>query len=228
MQAIVLADGDVPSRARLDAVWPGWSTPDAIVVAADGGARHAAGLGLRIDIWAGDGDSIDPGLLASLAADGVDVRRYPADKDASDTELAVGAAIEGGADSVVILGGLGGPRLDHGLANIGLLALPALRRRPSVILDATTRVTALFAPGEDGEAARRRLDGPVGDGVSLLPMGDGVEGVTTSGLAYPLADEALSAGPARGLSNLRTSPDAWVSLRRGGLLIIETAATLRR
>lgn len=228
MQAIVLADGEVPSRARLDAVWAGWSSPDALVVAADGGARHAAPLGLRIDIWVGDGDSVDRDMLASLVAEGIEIRRFPTDKDASDTELAIGTAVERGADSIVVLGGLGGPRLDHGLANIGLLALPALRERPSVILDGTNRVSALFAPGPDGGVVQRPLGGPIGDGVSLLPIGDGVEGVTTGGLAYPLADEGLPAGPARGLSNLRTSPDAWVALRRGGLLIVETAATLRR
>ncbi|HEX2626395.1 MAG TPA: hypothetical protein VHL56_05775, partial [Candidatus Limnocylindrales bacterium] len=70
--AIVLADGDVPSRDLLDTTWPGWLDGVELVVAADGGARHAEGLRLAIDIWIGDGDSVDPELLARLEADGVD------------------------------------------------------------------------------------------------------------------------------------------------------------
>ena len=57
-------------------------------------------------------------------------------------------------------------------------------------------------------------------------MGAGVEGVTTHGLAYPLDDEPLPAGPARGLSNVRESADAAVMVRRGLLLIVESPATL--
>ena len=68
----------------------------------------------------------------------------------------------------------------------------------------------------------------VGDLVSLLPLGDGVEGVTTSGLQYPLTDEPLPAGPARGLSNVRQEAAATVTVRRGLLLIVESPATFPR
>jgi thiamine pyrophosphokinase len=56
--AIVLAGGAVPARADLDAAWPGWDAGLDTVVAADGGARHASALGLAVDHWVGDGDSI--------------------------------------------------------------------------------------------------------------------------------------------------------------------------
>ena len=42
--AIVLADGDVPRRELLDSTWPDWRDGVELLVAADGGARHAAGL----------------------------------------------------------------------------------------------------------------------------------------------------------------------------------------
>jgi thiamine pyrophosphokinase len=66
------------------------------------------------------------------------------------------------------------------------------------------------------------LGGRVGDLVSLFPFGDDALGVATDGLAYPLRDEPLRFGPARGLSNVRSSPEARVSLRAGRLLIVET------
>ena len=40
-----------------------------------------------------------------------------------------------------------------------------------------------------------------GDYVSLLPLSERVDGVTTHGLRYPLSDATLTQGPARGLSN---------------------------
>jgi thiamine pyrophosphokinase len=226
MQAIVLAGGDVASRRAIDAAWPGWLAADTLVIAADGGARHAPALGLRIDRWIGDGDSTDPADLAALVAAGVSVEHVPTDKDASDTELAVGLAVDAGADEIVILGAMGGLRMDHALANIGLLALPSLEARRVVILDASVRITRLSAPDAHGRPVAWSLSGRVGDIVSLLTVGDGVAGVTTRGLRYPLSDEPLPAGPARGLSNVRLEPDAAVTVRAGTLLIVESPATL--
>ena len=179
-------------------------------------------------IWVGDGDSVDPAELERLAADGADIRRVAEAKDESDTELALLAALERGADEIVILGALGGARIDHALANVGLLAHPALAGRRAILLDAGARVSFLRAPAPDGSPIERALPGRVGDLVSLLPLGDGVVGVTTSGLVYPLADEPLPAGPARGLSNIRQKSDAAVTVRRGMLLIVESPATLQR
>ena len=226
MKAIVLADGDAPYRAALDAAWPGWAEGAGVVIAADGGARHADGLGLAIDTWVGDGDSIAPDLLDTLAERGVTIRRAAAAKDESDTELAVLAALASGPDEVVILGALGGVRFDHTLANVGLLAMPQLAGLRAALLDARSRVRLITAPDGAGAAVRLTLPGRVDDLVSLLPYGEGVVGVTTEGLAYPLADEPLPPGPARGLSNVRTTPEAAVTVRSGRLLVIETPATL--
>jgi thiamine pyrophosphokinase len=225
-KAIILADGDAPARAELDLAWPRWADGVTLVVAADGGARHAPGLGLRIDCWVGDGDSIGNEALAALAMDGVEIRRVATAKDESDTELAVALALERGAGAVVVLGAFGGVRFDHALANVGLLAMPALAGRAAELLDGRTRVRLVRAPAASGAPVRLELPGRLGDLVSLLPYGHGVEGVTTDGLAYPLRDEPLPAGPARGLSNVRAREDAAVTVRRGLLLVVETPATL--
>jgi thiamine pyrophosphokinase len=217
---LVVADGDVAERAALDAAWPGWADAIGLVVAADGGAHGATRLGFAIDLLVGDADSIDPAELARLAASGVPIRRASREKDESDTELAILAAVELGAETIVVVGAFGGRRLDHALANVGLLAHPALARQPCVLLTAEGRVTLVTGP------ATREVDGRVGDLVSLLPLGDGVTGVTTAGLAYPLRDEPLPVGPARGLSNIRTAEAARVTVRSGHLLIVETPATL--
>lgn len=226
MDALILADGAVPDRSQLDLDWPGWDTEVGLVIAADGGARHAEPLGLTLDLWVGDGNSIGEAGLAALDAAGVPLERARPDKDESDTELAMLAAIHRGVTGIVILGALGGTRIDHALANIDLLAHPDLDGRAVTILGAGARIGLIRAPGPAGDAVERQFAGRRGDVVSLLPIGPGVEGVTTDGLAYPLADEPLPIGRTRGLSNVRVADEARVSVRRGLLLVVESPATL--
>lgn len=228
MHAVVVADGDTPERRALDAAWPGWDEDVELVVAADGGARSCPALGLAPHLIVGDGDSIGPDELDLLEASGVAVERAPIDKDETDTELAILAALRRGASRLTVVGAFGGPRLDHELANLGLLALPALVGREVCLLDARARVSLVQAPAPGGGPVERALPGPIGAIVSLIPSGERVEGVTTRGLRYPLADEPLPAGPARGLSNVRLASDAAIVVRRGRLLVVEGPATLAR
>lgn len=226
--ALILADGAVPPRALLDAAWPGWDEGIAIVVAADGGARHATPLAVQVDRWVGDGDSVDPVLLEALAAAGVEIRRVATDKDESDAELALLAALDEGAEDVTILGALGGARIDHALANVGLLGHPALAGRPARLYDERgARISLLEAPDDAGRPVTRELRGLAGDLISLIPSGVTATGVSTTGLRFPLDREALVLGRTRGVSNVRTGEEASVTLESGRLLVVETPANLR-
>ncbi len=221
--ALVVADGDVPAHAALDAAWPGWDAGVADVVAADGGLARARALGVRPDVLVGDLDSLAPALAAQAEADGIPARRARPDKDESDAELALLEAIARGATRITMLGAFGGPRLDHALANVWLLAHPALASAAIVLLDARSRVFLVQAPGHDGGPVTRALPGRGGATITLLPFGGDVAGVTTRGLVYPLRDEPLTVGPARGLSNVRESTEASVTIRSGRLLVVESA-----
>ena len=211
MRAVVIAGGE-PAEADI-----AWLDGVDLVVAADAGAHWLADRNVQPDQLVGDLDSVDPALVAELEAAGVQVQRHPRDKDASDAELAVESAVSAGADSVVVLGALGGRRLDHELANLLLLADPAWHRELDDLrlVRGTTTVRVLHGPN------RITLDGAAGSLITLLPVGGDAEGVRTSGLRYPLAGERLALGRSRGLSNMVTSPPASISLERGQLLIIE-------
>ena len=213
--AIVVADGARSSRAALDAAWPGWDRGRRFVVAADGGAAAASALSLPIDLVVGDMDSVAPELLASLRAADVAVEVWPRDKDASDTELALRSATGHAPGRIVILGAVGGGRLDHALANVALLGLAELSGREVSLFDDASRLQLATGPCEVS------LEGRVGDLVSLLPLGGDVVGVRTDGLAFPLFDETLAVGSTRGLSNVRTAPTAHVRVDAGRLLIVE-------
>jgi len=221
--ALVIAAGEVGERQALDAAWPGWDEGVELVIAADGGYASAGRLGFAPDLLIGDLDSIDAETHARAAAAGLAVERASPDKDASDTELAVLEARRRGADRITVLGALGGPRLDHALANIWLLAHPSLGGTETVLLDSVTRLSIVRAPDASGKPVTRRVDGQSGATITLLPLGGEVTGVTTDGLRYPLRDEPLHVGPARGLSNVRTATTASVRVRAGRLLVVEQA-----
>jgi thiamine pyrophosphokinase len=191
----------------------------ALVVAADGGADALAAFGRNPDRLVGDLDSVSRHRLDALTRAGIPIARHPADKDASDTELAVETALSAGASHVVILGALGGPRLDHELANLLLLAEPDVARIDARIVRGPVTVRALRGPG------RRRLDGRVGDTVTLLPLGGDAIGVTTEALQWSLAGTTLRIGRSRGLSNRVVASEASVAVDSGVLLVIETAAS---
>jgi thiamine pyrophosphokinase len=215
--ALIVANGDVAARAALDDAWPGWDDGVTDVIAADGGLAHARALGLAPDLLVGDLDSLAAAAAAEAAGTGTEILRAPTDKDESDTELALLEAVRRGATRITVLGAFGGPRLDHALANIWLLAHSGLAGVEVTLLDGAARARLLRGPGT------YPLPGETGATVTLLPLGGDADGITTRGFRYPLHDEALLTGPARGLSNVRTASDASVTLRAGRLLVLEVA-----
>jgi thiamine pyrophosphokinase len=210
MKAVLVASGEPHAEdAR-------WLEAADLVVGVDAGAAWLSRIGVRPDAVVGDMDSVDPALIAELEADGVAVERHPAEKDTSDTELAVRHALEAGADEIVVIGAFGGPRLDHEIANLLLLASADVPHGVALTLVRNgTLVTAMRGP------ATRQLRAPAGALVSLFPLAGHTSGVTTSGLRYPLAHEVLSMGSSRGLSNVVISVPASVRLEDGTLLIVE-------
>lgn len=213
---IVVGDGDVPPRAVIEDAWPGWAAGVRRVIGADGGATRAMALGWRPDLVVGDMDSLAGPEAAAMSDVGVRFERWPAHKNRSDLEIALRAALAEGEARVVVLGALGGPRIDHALAALWLLALPLARGRDVTVLDGMSRLRLLHGPGA------LELSGRLGDLVTLLPFGTPARGVRTSGLAYALDGETLAVGPSRGLSNVRVGERATVRLEQGRLLIVES------
>jgi thiamine pyrophosphokinase len=182
-------------------------------VAADGGANWLASQGRLPHVLIGDMDSVHPDVLRALALGECRLVRHPPEKDATDTELALYEAMALGARRVTLLGAWGG-RLDHALANVLLLALPQLATAQLVLFDGRSYAYLL--------RQELAIQGEVGDLLSLLPLGGEARGVVTAGLQYPLRDETLPLGPARGVSNVFTAPNARVAVRNGLLLAVHT------
>jgi thiamine pyrophosphokinase len=211
VRAVVVAGGQASEQDRRHLAGA------ELVVAADGGARWLISGGSLPDLLVGDLDSCDAELVATLESRGVRIERHPAEKEASDTELALGRAVELGADEVTIIGAFGGERLDHELANALMLSDPAwIGRRLRMVRDGTS--LQVMRGGE-----RLALRGSPGDLVTLLALSEAAQGVVTHRLRYALNGESLEAGRSRGLSNEVAGEGASVSLERGTLLVVETA-----
>lgn len=210
MRAVVVAHGDVlPSdRAMIG--------ENDYVVAADGGAFALERWKLLPHLVVGDMDSLGDAGVERFARQGIPVAKFSAAKDESDLEIAVAQAIAVGATEVVLLGALGGERLDHETANLLLLADPGYNGVRIEARRGGLRIRAVRGKGT------LSLAGPVGALVTLLPVNGDAEGVTTDGLRYALRDETLRFGRARGLSNQVESLPAKVSLDKGTLLVFET------
>lgn len=184
------------------------------VIAADHGYDHALALGIRVDVLVGDLDSVDPLAASSAPSAGVDVRRYPRDKAATDLELALDLATEHDGIRVIVISGAGTDRLDHLAAQFGLLAAPKYARCSVEAWIGGAHLVAVHA-GKPAVVNGRR-----GDIVTLLPVAGPADGITTDGLRFALRDETLNPFNTRGVSNEFLGTEASVTLGRGTLLII--------
>jgi thiamine pyrophosphokinase len=200
--------GGDPPHAGLDP-----PTAD-LVVAADSGAEVALALGLDVDVLVGDLDSISSTTLAAVEAAGGEVVRLPRDKDATDVTLAIDQALRARPDRIVLVGGHGG-RLDHALATMGALAAVAAPDRAVEAWMGEAHVAVTVD--------RVAIDGRPGELVSLVPLGGAVDGVTTEGLRWPLADAHLPFGSTWGVSN-EIAGRASVSVSGGVLAVVRPHA----
>lgn len=206
-KAWIFANGEIADPERLrNLVKPG-----DCLVAADGGQRYLACLGLQPERVIGDLDSIDPGEARQLETRGVVLDKYPVDKDETDLELAIDWVLRQDYRVIRIAGALGG-RLDQTLGNLFLLTRADLANLDVRLEDGSDEVFLVA-----GESV---VDGQAGDTVSLVPVGTSARGVTTEGLRYPLHGEILYPEHTRGISNVMLENRARIRLEKGVLICL--------
>jgi thiamine pyrophosphokinase len=184
---------------------------DALVIAADVGLAEAERLGVEVELLVGDMDSVDAGSLERFERQGGEVRRYPEDKDATDLDLAIEAALVAGVGRVVVVGG-GEGRLDHLIGNALIMGSP---RYAAVEIDGVFGGSRLHVC-----RGRRQLAGTPGELISLLALGGPARGVRSEGLRWPLEDAVLDPGSSLGVSNLFAEEQAVIEVADGVVLAI--------
>ena len=188
---------------------------DDICIAADIGAINAKILGDTPDIIVGDFDS---SRLENLKEEfpKAEITVVPAEKDFTDSELAIETAISKGATEIVIIGGLDG-RLDHTITNIYLLERLTKNGFYVTMTDGKNRIRYI-------ESTSTLIPRSYFKYLSLIPRTDKVKGVTVMGCKYTLENANLTkASAGLTVSNEITGNCAFIAAKKGGLLIIESS-----
>lgn len=208
MRVIIVANGHVQKNlSKLISFGP-----QDEVICADGGVHNALKLGLRPSVVIGDMDSLDERLLRKLREKGCIFITHEREKDKVDTQLAVEYAVEQGADEIVMVGALGS-RLDHTLANLYLLASPALKGVKVRMMDEVQEIYLIKDFGI--------IEGQAGDTVSLISLTPVTKGIYTKNLKYALTDGELTLDFPRGISNVLTASPGEVRIGEGLLLVVK-------
>jgi thiamine pyrophosphokinase len=208
---VILLGGSVTPTQRLKEQIDG-----ARIIAADGGIAHSVALALEPEpeLWVGDFDSSNADLQKAFAH--VPRQAFPAEKDATDGELAIAEALRRGATQLILVGGFGG-QLDHTLAHAGFLV--ALERRG---------MSAFMTSGhEEAYPLVEELyidDVALGTRLSIVPMTD-LKALTISGVKWPLTKRDVPLGAALTLSNVVEGP-VNIDLRFGAALVLIYPTTL--
>ena len=182
----ILLGGDLIRTPRLDCQVEGTR-----VIAADAGIGHARMLGLMPELWLGDFDSVPADLPAELAA--VPRQVFPPEKDKTDGELAIAAALERGATSLVLAGAFGGKRADHAYLHLAI-SLRLAETGTKVLLTSGAQEGVPLLPGKAG------FDYADGTLFSVLGFSD-LSGLTVSGAKWPLDHVEVAFGSSLTISN---------------------------
>ena len=182
------------------------------LICCDGAVRHSFQMGIQPDFIVGDLDSADENILAYYKNNNTQFITFPAEKDETDSALAVELAIKCGATKIVLLG-MTGLRLDHTMSNLGLLVKCDNAGISAVMVDFCNSITLI--------SRTKTLTSKKGSVLSLIPFGGDAFNVVTTGLQYPLNGETLTFCDSRGVSNVFLGDRASVSLERGLLLAIQ-------
>ncbi|MCC6306111.1 MAG: thiamine diphosphokinase [Rhodobacteraceae bacterium] len=178
-----------------------------VLVAADGGADRALALGHVPRAVIGDLDSLSAAARAALPA--AAIHRID-EQETTDFEKCLARI----AAPFVLGLGLAGPRLDHALAALNVLARHP--GRPCILVGATD--IAFLAP------PRLALRLPAGMRLSLFPLGP-VAG-ESAGLAWPIAGLDFAGDGRIGTSNRVTEETVRLSFSAPRMVVILPAAAL--
>lgn len=180
------------------------------VVAVDGGYRHLYDIGVTPDVVLGDFDSL------GYVPEHEHVISFPVQKDASDIELALEYATDGGYHRLLVYGCLGG-RLDLTYAVTQLVARFTKEDNQIFAIGVDTIVTALS--GDEGALASLSFSEKATGTFSAFAFDAEVTGIDEVGFEYPLDQATLFNTQPLGVSNAFTGKPACISVGEGTLVV---------
>ncbi len=186
--------------------------PGDTVVACDAGYRNAAVLGIQPDLIVGDFDSAPKPETTG------DMIILPHVKDDTDTHYAAKWLCERGYRHIVMLGALGGKRMEHTFSNVSTALYLASNGVDVTLADEHSELHIL-CPGKP--LTLQKKDWMY---LSVFPLDGPLGGVSIHGVFYPLKDATLTPDYPLGISNEFTAPEAGLCCQSGHGLVILTRA----
>jgi thiamine pyrophosphokinase len=209
MKVLIVTGGERPEKGLLKEK----SFSSSMVIAADRGAEYCLNAGIFPDMVVGDMDSLPAGFQDELISKGIEIRRFDYRKDMTDTQIAVDAAIEKGADEIEILAGTGS-RFDHSLANVHLLFRAMKQGIKAKIITGMHEIFLI--------ERKAMIVNEAGAVVSFLPLGHYAKGITLKGFEYETDNIDMDISFPIGVSNVICSNSAEVIVSDGILIGIIT------
>ena len=180
MKDVIIVSGGNIQRDFALAFLKKHKTEKVDLIAADRGVEFFKGTDWQPEVAVGDFDSLSAeGALYLQGLRETEIMRLKPEKDDSDTQSAVNQMIRKGAKDILILGATG-TRLDHVLANLGLLSMGKEQGVRIAIADQWNYITL----AESGTILHREEQ--FGKYVSFFTVGGDVTGLTLKGFKYPL------------------------------------------
>ena len=207
-RTVVFVNGNLSDLRRAKEI----ITKNDYLICADGGVRHALKLGLIPQTVIGDFDSIPTPLYKKLMQKNIELIKHPRKKNETDFELAIQLALKRKFTNIIIFGILG-DRIDHLLANIFLIAKVQTENQ-SIKIKIIEGNKIVYVLNK-----KIIINGQIGDEVSIIPVSEKLENVSTEGLEYPLVHEDLFFGVTRGVSNVMINPSAKITVKKGVAVI---------
>lgn len=186
-----------------------------LIIVVDHGLVAADHLKLPLDFIVGDFDSVPHNILNQYRNSSVSIKTYPAEKDKTDTEIAIELALMNNPESIDIIGATGS-RLDHVFANIHLLLMPMELQVAAFIIDPNNKI---YLRKDDFVLQKAKQ---YGNYVSLMPFSGQVSGLTMIGFKYPLNKILLAPGSSLCVSNVLKAEEGKIEFTEGILVVFET------
>ncbi|WP_138203306.1 thiamine diphosphokinase [Haloimpatiens lingqiaonensis] len=207
MNILIISGGTPPSRELLKKE----VEKSDYIICADSGANCLYKNDICPDMLLGDFDSIKSETLEAFKKSNCKITTFPAEKDFTDSEMAIEEAINLGGDNLTFLG-FTGTRIDHMLGNLGLLN-KCLNKNVKAVMKDDNNEIYIYDKSFKIKGENKSI-------FSLQAYCDEVKNLTIQGGKYPLVNYNLKLGDSRTISNEFLNEEVSITFSSGKLLAI--------
>ena len=207
MRAIIISGGKAPSKELLLS----YIKEDDMLIGVDKGCNAFYEYNITPHLILGDFDSAKKEYIEEFIKRGVKLEKYNPEKDYTDTHLGYIKAKENGADEIIMFG-VTGTRLDHTLANLGILFMALKDKIKLEIIDDNNRIFLIDK--------KTTFKGQEGQLISFHALSNVVKNINIMGAKYSLKNYDMTLLEPRAICNEFLDKDITISFDEGIIMVI--------